>query len=478
MQLRLCRPSVLAAELNGSFSAYRPRIKEAVDDRPTSSPAIVAVDGDPQGRKPPASHCGPYIHRRWSDISSSSCASGVAISAWALFPSTVERGIYVPPPEMAPPSAADVNSAGKGLTGNPLELARADFRLMEAKLDTSTPTMYGSATVWYPSPAANVSVVSVRSKLQALLMLLYSQSGDVDPAALEAKLQALLTLPDSVLAQLMEHPDLADLNKMLDAVFLGKSDLSGVKTELDKIEVTSVPAPTENIDVVTVNGNPAYIVHSPVVQMATENVAGSPVSALPPPPAGPVTVVSLVQAPASLSATAFAMPPTSAQLPPPPAPAAQIAALTLAPTSEQLSRPPAPASVSAPASVQESAQNSQTGSSGTSQTGSTGTSSGAASQGGSGDGSTKSDDRSTGSGNPPPDSGQGSQGQGSQGPGVTGIEPRVTGPGVAGPGVTGIEPRVTGPRVTGPGVAGIEPRVTGIGPRVTGLGPRVAGIGT
>jgi hypothetical protein len=342
-------------------------------------------------------------------------ASGVAISAWALFPSTVERGIYVPPPEMAPPSAADVSSAGKGLTGNPLELARADFRLMEAKLDTSTPTMYGSATVWYPSLAANVSVVSVRSKLQALLMLLHSQSGGVDPAALEAKLQALLTLPDSVLAQLMEHPDLADLNKMLDAVFLGESDLSGVKTELDKIEVTSVPAPTENIVVVKVNGNPAYIVHSPVVQMATENVAGSPVSALPPPPAGPVTVVSLVQAPASLSATAFAMPPTSAQLPPPPAPAAQIAALTLAPTSEQLSRPPAPASVSAPASVQESAQNSQTGSSGTSQTGSTGTSSGAASQGASGDGSTKSDDRSTGSGNPPPDSGQGSQGQGSQG---------------------------------------------------------------
>ena len=342
-------------------------------------------------------------------------ASGVAIYAWALFPSTVETGIYVPPPETPTPPAADVNSARKGLTGNPP--ARADVSLMEAKPDTSTPTMYGSATVWYPSPAANVSVVSVRSKLQALLMLLYSQSGDVDdPAALEAKLQALLTLPDSVLAQLMEHPDLADLNKMLDAVFLGTSDLSGVKTELDKIDVTSVPTPTENLDVVTVNGNPAYIVHTPVVQMATENVAGSPVSALPPPPAGPVTVISLVQAPASLSATAFAMPPTSAQLPPPPPPAAQIAALTLAPTSAQLSPPPAPASVSASASVQESAQNSQTGWSGTSPTGSTGTSSGAAWQGGSGDGSTKSDDGSTGSGNPPPDSGQGSgSGEGSQG---------------------------------------------------------------
>ena len=310
-------------------------------------------------------------------------------------------------------------------------------------------------------------------------MLLYSQSGDVDPAALEAKLQALLTLPDSVLAQLMEHPDLADLNKMLDAVFLGTSDLSGVKTELDKIEVTSVPTPTENIDVVTVNGKPAYIVHSPVVQMATENVAGSPVSALPPPPAGPVTVVSLVQAPASLSATAFAMPPTSAQLPPPPAPAAQIAALTLAPTSEQLSPPPAPASVSAPASVQESAQNSQTGSSGTSQTGSTGTSSGAASAGRIRRWFNEIGRRVNGIGQPAPRLGPGVAGsRGRRAEGSQGLEPRVTGPGSQGQGSQGSNHGSTGPRVTGPGVAGLEPRVTGIGPRVTGLGPRVPGIGT
>jgi len=116
---------------------------------------------------------------------------------------------------------------------------------MDAKLASSEPTMDGP-TAWYPSPSpvANVSQVSVRSKLQALLMMLYSQSGVVDPAALEAKLQALLTLPDSVLAQLMEHPDLADLNKTLDAVFQGTTDLSGVKTELDKIDVTSVPAPS------------------------------------------------------------------------------------------------------------------------------------------------------------------------------------------------------------------------------------------
>jgi len=69
---------------------------------------------------------------------------------------------------------------------------------MDADLVSSEPTMDGPAA-WYPSPVANVSQVSVRSKLQALLMMLYSQSGVVDPAALEAKLQALLTSPDSVL---------------------------------------------------------------------------------------------------------------------------------------------------------------------------------------------------------------------------------------------------------------------------------------
>ena len=77
----------------------------------------------------------------------------------------------------------------------------------------------------------------------------------------------------------MDRPDLADFNKTLDAVFLGTTDLSGVKTELDKIDATSVPTPSEKIDVVTVNGTPAYIVHTSAVQMRTVDAAGSPVSA-------------------------------------------------------------------------------------------------------------------------------------------------------------------------------------------------------
>ena len=145
----------------------------------------------------------------------------------------------VPPPETSTSSAADVSSGREGVAGNPLELSKANaFRLMDANLVSSETTVYGYVTARYPSPVVNVSLVPLRAKLQALLMLLYSQYGDVDAAFLEAKLQALLRLPDSVLAQLMEHPDLADLNKMLDAVFLGTINLSGVKTELDKIDVT------------------------------------------------------------------------------------------------------------------------------------------------------------------------------------------------------------------------------------------------
>ena len=42
-------------------------------------------------------------------------------NAWALFPSTVESGLYVPLPETSTPSAADVNSAREGVAGNPLD---------------------------------------------------------------------------------------------------------------------------------------------------------------------------------------------------------------------------------------------------------------------------------------------------------------------------------------------------------------------
>ncbi len=276
-------------------------------------------------------------------------ASGLAISTWALFPSTVESGIYVPLPEASTPLVADVNSAMEGVdsameavAGSPVYAAR----WINAKLEALKSTTYGSVTLRYPSPVVNVSLVPLRSKLQALLMMLHSQSGDLDPAALEAKLQALLMLPDSVLAEVMQHPDLADLNKMLDAVFLGTSNLSGVKTELDKIDVTSVPGTSEQIQVIKVSGTPAYTVHSPALIKGTEDSAVSPLSA-PPPPGEPMTMASQFEAVAGLIASAFTLAPSSEPLPPPlPPPLAparlSAPALMLAPSSEQFIPPPAP----------------------------------------------------------------------------------------------------------------------------------------
>ena len=263
-------------------------------------------------------------------------ASGLAISTWALFPST-QSGIYVPLPEASTPFVAGVNSAGENVLGDPVN----SHRLINAELVSSKPTMYGLATVRYTSPTVTVSLVPLRAKLQALLMLLYSQSGVVDQAALEEKLKALLKLPDSVLAQLIEHPDLADLKKTLDAVFLGTSDISGVKTELDKIDVTSVPGRSEQIDVIKVNGKPAYIVRSPAAQKGTDDASGSAVSL--PAPSEPLTVTTLsqVEAPAGLTASAFALAPSSEPLTSAPAPASQIAStFTVAPSSEPLSSTP------------------------------------------------------------------------------------------------------------------------------------------
>ena len=283
--------------------------------------------------------------------------AAVAVNAWALFPSRGEPGSDVQLPMSSPPSVA-VKSALDGVVGEYIRSRGDSFTLNAAERVASQPTVYGP-TAWKPSPVANVSQVSLRSKLQALLMMLYSQSGVVDPAALEAKLQALLTLPDSVLAQLMQHPDLADLNNMLDAVFLGTTDLSRVKSELDKIEVTSTPGPSERIDVVKVNGRPTHIVHSPVVQ-GTENAAVSAVSA-PPPPGAPVTVTTLFQVEAPAGLTAFTLAPSTAELSPPPAPAGLTAtAFTLAPSSAELPPPPpspTPSSFAEPTGTRQTSEN-------------------------------------------------------------------------------------------------------------------------
>jgi hypothetical protein len=272
-------------------------------------------------------------------------ASGLVVSTWALFPSTVESGIYVPVPEASKHLVGEASSAGDVLAGGPVDA----YKLMNAKLMSSKPAVYGPLTLRYPRPMVDVSLVPLRSKLQALLMLLYSQSGDVDLVALEEKLQALLKLPDSVLAQLTEHPDLAELTKILDGVFLGTSDLSGVEAELDKIDVIPVPGSAAPIQVIKVNGKPAYIVQSPALQEA-DIATESPLS-LSPLPSGPttMTMVSQVEEPAGLTASTLSLAPISDPLASVLATTSQIvSAFTPAPSIEPLSVTP---SVSPPPSA-------------------------------------------------------------------------------------------------------------------------------
>jgi hypothetical protein len=282
---------------------------------------------------------------------------GLAIEAWALYPSSVQSGNHVALPEASAPAA--VKSVRDSVVGKPLELAAADaFRLMDNKLLSIEPAGYGAATVRYSSPMVFLSEVSLRSKLQALLMLLYSQSGAMDPAALEAKLQALLQLPDSVLMQLMAHPDLADFNRMLDEVFLGTSDLSGVETQLHRIDVVTVPGTSEQIRVIKVDGKASYTVHSLAMDNETEPVVVSSVPAPPPPPPPPPDEPAMMafslEAPAGPTASAFMLAPNSEQLA---LPAAAVPlstpAFAPAPSSEEVTPPPAPSpsEVSSPPSA-------------------------------------------------------------------------------------------------------------------------------
>ncbi|WP_139169842.1 hypothetical protein [Mycolicibacterium fluoranthenivorans] len=264
---------------------------------------------------------------------------GVGIYTWALFPSTDESGLNMALPDRSALRAARDDSVRGAADGDTFEPSRtSSFMLIDLKVPSSEPAGYQSVAAQFPSPMADIGAVSLRDKLQALLVLLHFQPGDVERAALRAKLEALLALPDSVLAQLMEHPDLADLAKTLNDVFLGASDLSSLKAEVDKIDVTSLPGPAGRIDVVGVNGVAVFLVHTTSVQMRTESDAGAPVAELSPAAVESVTVTTLSPmraASADLFATALAMVTPAAQPAPEPA-MPEVFAMTMVSTGEQL----------------------------------------------------------------------------------------------------------------------------------------------
>ncbi|GAB7068095.1 hypothetical protein [Mycolicibacterium hodleri] len=266
-------------------------------------------------------------------------ASGVVIAAWAVFPSFVESRVYVPLPQASDPTAVDaVDHPGQGVVER--FVAQAVFKTMSASGPTNVRIGLESS-----SRSLVVQQVPLRSKLTALLALL-SQTSELERPALEAKIRALLELPDVALAQLLQHPDLADLSKTLDAVFLGTSDVSQVKTELDKITVTSVPGESEKIHVIAVSGKPAYEVRTPISAVPSAmSVAAMSVA----------PVAPQVDEPSATVVTTFALEPSVDPLPPPPPPPPVIEqarfaapAIDVAPSVDDTPPPPPPSPTPAP----------------------------------------------------------------------------------------------------------------------------------
>jgi hypothetical protein len=197
-------------------------------------------------------------------------AACVGLSVCELFPLTVERGIYVPPDTSASPDGGDVTPV-------------KTFSLVQSGPVALMLNTFGSPTAWAPhlgtafdSNLTNaLSRVPVKAKLQALLTLLVSEGDPAERAELVTKLQALLKLPEDVLLQVLEHPDLVEFNKMLDAVFLGDTELWWFEVQLDKISVVPVTKTTSRIDV---SGKPAFMFDSTAA--AHTDSGGQPTSGL------------------------------------------------------------------------------------------------------------------------------------------------------------------------------------------------------
>ncbi|MEH3142173.1 MAG: hypothetical protein PGN37_18755 [Mycobacterium kyogaense] len=189
--------------------------------------------------------------------------SGIAIQTWALIPSTVPSGIYVPLPDMARVAAAEEDSPKRGVeTAGPI-----DVRSAVSAESVEFKTFAGARVGMAPGPqiAANPQLFGalgeapVKAKLQALLILLTSRFGDRDVSALVDKLRALLALPDSALAAVLGLPEMRVLGRLLDAASLGTVDLPRITTEMGKIALTSAPATPYQVQI-AVNGRPTVSV--------------------------------------------------------------------------------------------------------------------------------------------------------------------------------------------------------------------------
>ena len=221
------------------------------------------------------------------------------------------RLLELPNAEISTFSAAEDGSARSGVNGSP----NYAYRLSAARL-TSPATMHGVATSAAPLTAAFPNLlnalgrVPVKAKLQVLLTLLMSESAPAQRADLLAKLQGLLKLPEYVLLEILQHPDLADFNKMLDAVFFGDTELWWIASELNRIDVVPVTATSDRIDV---SGKPAYLFNSTSVAHNGDGGQASPaLKSLAPASAAPQgAMMKLSQVEETGGVTTFAAAPMS-----------------------------------------------------------------------------------------------------------------------------------------------------------------------
>lgn len=197
--------------------------------------------------------------------------SSVGVSACGMFPLTVEKAIHLPP------DTATVPTSGNNRPAETYSLGRIEPVALLLKTSerpgASSPNVQTTA---YPNLMNALSQVPVRMKLQVLLTVLVAEADPADRPQLEAKLRALLKLPDEVLVEVLQHPELAEFNAMLDAVFFGDTELWWVELQLARIDVVPMTTTTNRIDV---SGKPAFVFDSTAAAHSVNN-GGSSTSGL------------------------------------------------------------------------------------------------------------------------------------------------------------------------------------------------------
>lgn len=188
--------------------------------------------------------------------------SGVALNVWALTPPSDHQQQYVGQPDPAHPADSELALALESAADSAAELKHVPALVAqvedEVQVEPRTP-LYAQA-VAYPNLMAALSQVPIREKLEAVLALLGAKVEDpTEREAMQAKLRSLLDLPDSVLVQLIELPELAEFSEMLDRTYLGESELWWVEDQLNNIDVIPVTATSDRI---MVAGRPTYIYDS------------------------------------------------------------------------------------------------------------------------------------------------------------------------------------------------------------------------